>query len=145
MNEHSLPEVILTAVVTTAVITALMAAISPFASAEEVERARVFTVQQASAGKAAFEKSCAVCHMRDLSGDVDAPQLAGTQFMSGWRTRSVKELFQYLSTAMPPGGSPLSPDVYASITAYILQSNGAVAGGDALTAATAATIGSVAR
>lgn len=82
--------------------------------------------------------------MRDLSGDADAPQLAGTQFMSGWRARRVDELFQYLSTAMPPGTSPLSATTYASITACILQSNGAGAGRDELTATTAATIGSVA-
>ena len=143
-SDHSLSEVMVAAVATTIVTTVLMIVVSPFASAQQVERARVFTVQQASDGKAAFEKSCAACHMRDLSGDADAPQLAGTQFMSGWRTRSVKELFQYMSTAMPPGGSPLSAGTYASITAYILQSNGAVAGGDDLTAATGATIGSVA-
>jgi len=143
-SEHSLSEVTLATVVTTVVITALMIVVSPYARAAQVERPLVFTVQQASAGKAAFERNCAACHMRDLSGDADAPQLAGTQFMSGWRARHVNELFQYVSTSMPPGMSPLGAGTYASITAYILQSNGARAGGDDLTAATAATIGSVA-
>ena len=143
-SEHSLSEVTLAAVVTTVVATVLMVAISPLAGAAQVERPRVFTVQQASAGKAAFERNCAACHMRDLSGDADAPQLAGTQFMSGWRARRVNELFQYMSTSMPPGMSPLNAGTYASITAYILQSNGAGPGGDDLTATTATTIESVA-
>jgi hypothetical protein len=82
--------------------------------------------------------------MRDLSGDVDAPPLVGTQFMSGWRSRNTKDLFHYMSMAMPPGSSSLSADSYTSITAYILQSNGAGAGPDPLTTTTTMAIGKVA-
>lgn len=103
----------------------------------------VFTTQQAAAGKSAYEKSCAVCHMRDMSGDTEVPALAGAQFMSTWRTRSTKDLMDYMSRAMPPGSSPLGAETYASITAYILQANGAVAGAGTLTASTAAPIGGV--
>ena len=141
MSDHSLKAVAVTTAVTCVIVTALIVGVS-FAHAGEPPR--VFTTGQAVAGKAAFEKNCAVCHMRDLSGDMDAPPLAGTQFMSGWRSRNTKDLFQYMSTAMPPGSSPLTADAYASITAYILQSNGAAAGPDALTPATVVAIGEAA-
>jgi mono/diheme cytochrome c family protein len=140
MSVHSIKEVVGTAALTCVMATALIVGVS-LAHAEEPPR--VFTAGQAAAGKAAFETNCAVCHMHDLSGDMDAPPLAGSQFMSGWRSRNTKDLFQYMSTAMPPGSSPLSADSYTSITAYILQSNGAVAGPDPLTTTTVA-IGTVA-
>ena len=38
--------------------------------------------------------------------------------------------------AMPPGGPSLTAEAYASITALVLQANGAVAGTEALTAST---------
>ena len=143
MSWHTIKEAMLTAVGVCLIAASAITSLSPTASAEEAAAARVFTVAQATAGKAAFEKNCAACHMRDLSGDMDAPPLVGTQFMSGWRSRNTKDLFQYMSAAMPPGSSPLSADSYTSITAYILQSNGAVAGPDPLTTTTMA-IGAVA-
>jgi len=145
MSAHTLKEAMLATMATCAIAAGVITSLSGPANAEEAELARVFTTTQATAGKAAFEKNCAVCHMRDLSGDADAPQLAGTQFMSSWRTRSTKDLFQYMSSAMPPGSSPLSADLYTSITAYVLQSNGAVAGPEPLTMTVAMPIGRVAR
>jgi len=144
VSSHTLKDVALTALAMCAVTAGATTSLTPAAGAEETVVARVFTVAQATAGKAAFEKNCAVCHMRDLSGDMDAPPLAGSQFMSGWRSRNTKDLFQYMSTAMPPGSSPLPADTYTSITAYILQSNGAAAGPDRLTTATTVSIGTVA-
>src|SRR4051812_12311813 len=64
----------------------------------------VFTSDQAATGKVAFSKHCASCHMPDLSGDNDVPQLAGANFMNTWRRRSTRDLLDYMSTAMPPGG-----------------------------------------
>jgi mono/diheme cytochrome c family protein len=105
--------------------------------------APVFSAEQAAAGKLAFGKACAGCHMADLSGHDDAPPLAGAPFASSWRTRTTKDLLDYMSTAMPPGASSLAPEDYASIVAYVLQINGAVAGAQALSASTVAPIGSV--
>ena len=48
----------------------------------------VFTAEQAAAGRAAYQTTCAGCHMPDLGGRNEAPQLAGSNFMSTWRTRS---------------------------------------------------------
>jgi mono/diheme cytochrome c family protein len=105
--------------------------------------APVFTAEQAAAGKLAFGKACAGCHMADLSGHDDAPPLGGAPFASAWRTRTTKDLLDYMSMAMPPGGSSLAPEDYASIVAYVLQINGAVAGAQALSASTVVPIGSV--
>jgi mono/diheme cytochrome c family protein len=108
-----------------------------------VQKGGVFTAQQAQAGKALFAETCAGCHMPDLSGKDDAPPLAGVNFVSSWGTRSSKDLLDYMSTAMPPGGPSLPVEEYASIAAYILQFNGAAAGTQALNASTILPIGSV--
>ena len=88
----------------------------------------IFTAEQAAAGKAAYGKSCGACHMPDLGGTPDAPPLAGSAFLDTWRPRTTKELFDFVSGAMPPGGSSMNAETYAAILAYLLQSNGAVPG-----------------
>lgn len=79
--------------------------------------------------------------MPDLSGSNEAPPLAGMVFMDTWRTRSTKELYDYLSAEMPRGGPPQATDTYLSLTAFILQSNGATTGEEPFTASTAVPIG----
>jgi mono/diheme cytochrome c family protein len=103
----------------------------------------VFTVDQATAGRAAYEKHCASCHMPDLSGNTEIPPLAGAVFIDTWGSRSTKDLFDYSSEAMPYGAPSLSLESYTAITAYILQANGGIAGPSALTGSTAVPIGSV--
>ena len=104
----------------------------------------VYTAAQAAQGRTAYDANCASCHVADLGGRNEAPQLAGGDFMNTWRTRSTKDLFDYMQAAMPPGGPTLAPEAYASITSYILQQNGAAAGAQAFTPATATPIGTVA-
>src|SRR5688572_17787303 len=105
--------------------------------------ASVFTARQAAAGKTAYAKNCASCHMPDLSGNSEIPALAGAAFKEMWGTRSTKELFDYLSAAMPYGAPSLTLDEYRAITAYMLQVNGAVAGEEELTPSTAITISKI--
>jgi mono/diheme cytochrome c family protein len=105
--------------------------------------APVFTVEQASSGKAAYARACASCHMPDLSGNNDVPPLAGTAFTTSWGPRTTKELFDYMSATMPPGGLTLEPDGYLTITAYVLQFNGAGAGSQPYTSSTAVPIASL--
>jgi mono/diheme cytochrome c family protein len=105
--------------------------------------APVFTAEQAAAGKALFTKVCASCHLADLTGNDDAPPLAGASFQDLGKGRSTKELLDYMSGAMPPGGSTLNAGNYSAIVAYVLERNGATAGSQMLTAATAVPIGSV--
>ena len=91
-----------------------------------------YTTEQASAGKAAYEASCAACHGSDLMG---APPLAGEGFIGGWRTRTTRDLFGLIQTSMPadnPNG--LSETTYLNIVAYILQFNKIAAGTTPLTA-----------
>jgi len=104
----------------------------------------VFTADQAAAGRAIYQTSCASCHLPDLAGRNEAPQLAGANFMNTWRARTTRDLFEYISSAMPPSGENLGAEPYLAITAFILQANGAQAGTQAFTPTTAAPIGSVA-
>jgi mono/diheme cytochrome c family protein len=113
--------------------------------AGQQEPAPVFTAEQAKVGKAAYGVSCAACHMPDLGGTPDTPPLAGVRFLDSWRTRTTKELFDFVSGSMPPGGSSMSPETYAAILAYVLQSNGGVAGATGLEPATVVSLERVTR
>jgi alcohol dehydrogenase (cytochrome c) len=104
----------------------------------------LFTTDQAAAGREAYQASCSSCHLADLAGRNEAPPLAGGSFLNTWRTRTTKDLFEYMQATMPPNAATLSADQYAAITSYILQANGARAGARPLTAATAVPIGSIA-
>lgn len=126
-----------------AIVIAVGASRAAVLAAAQVPADPVFTAQQAIAGKTAYSKHCASCHMPDLSGNAEIPALAGTSLKGTWGTRSTKDLFDYMSAAMPYGGSSLSSDTYTEITAFILEFNGAVAGERALTATTIAPIGSL--
>jgi alcohol dehydrogenase (cytochrome c) len=103
-----------------------------------------FTRAQAESGRSEYATNCAGCHGAALSGGA-APALAGPGFQAAWRTRSTKDLYQYISIAMPSGNAGnLSDASYAAITAYILQSNGATAGTQAFNARADVRIGSFA-
>jgi hypothetical protein len=98
----------------------------------------VFTVQQATAGSRL--RHIAPRAMPDLSGNGKSA-LAGPTFMETWGSRTTEQFFDYISAAMPYGQPSLTTEAYTEITAFILQSNGAVAGETALSASTAVIIG----
>jgi alcohol dehydrogenase (cytochrome c) len=104
----------------------------------------VFTAAQAAAGRATYQANCSSCHLPDLGGRNEAPPLAGANFMSAWGSRSTRDLFDYMSATMPPGGATLSADDYAGIVAFLLQSNGATPGGQGFSPTTAVMIASIA-
>jgi PQQ-dependent dehydrogenase (methanol/ethanol family) len=104
----------------------------------------VFTAAQAEQGRAAYEANCASCHVADLGGRNEAPQLAGGDFVNTWRNRTTHDLFDFMQSTMPPGGPTLAPEQYASIVSYILQQNGATPGNQAFTATTAVPVGTIA-
>jgi len=62
-----------------------------------------FTSAQAAAGQTAYTTNCSSCHAADLGGRNEAPQLAGSNFMSSWGTRTTGELLNLIQTTMPPG------------------------------------------
>jgi alcohol dehydrogenase (cytochrome c) len=102
-----------------------------------------YTQAQAAAGRATYQTYCASCHGADLNGR-EGPQLAGANFVSQWGDRTASELFRYLQSTMPPGGATLPADSYRDLAAFILDANGARAGSEALAAASAVAIRSVA-
>ncbi len=115
------------------------------AAGQQVVRSDSYTAEQFTAGRAAYLANCAACHMPDLKGSNEALPLAGPDFMNTWRSRATRDLFNRISTSMPPGkvGSIGEQDVVA-IVAFILQSNGATPGTKPLTATTAIGIGELA-
>ena len=128
---------------------ALLAGLSALAIAvvtgQQPAATRVYTAEQANAGRAAFQATCAGCHQANLAGSFEAPPLAGGNFMSTWRDRSTRDLFTFIQTSMPPD-SPGSAGAQSNINivAYILQANGAPPGTQALTQTTTVPIASVA-
>jgi alcohol dehydrogenase (cytochrome c) len=106
--------------------------------------AGVFTAQQAAAGRTAYQTNCASCHLPDLRGRNEASPLAGPNFLNTWRGKTTRELVEFMSGSMPPGGPTLPAETYLAIAAYLLQANGAAPGAQALAATTAVEIGAIA-
>ncbi len=100
-----------------------------------------YTQEQAAAGGAAYVQRCAICHGANLRQLPDA-LIAGREFVAKWGNRSVNELVTHIQSSMPPddpGGLPA--ETYLQISAYVLQANGGVPDGQAMTVATAVRIG----
>ena len=92
-----------------------------------------YTAAEADAGEPIYEQMCATCHMSNLTGSFEAPELAGPTFRGTWEDRAVDELIELVQVTMPPGaGGSLAPEEYASVVAYILRENGVAAGTVAL-------------
>lgn len=103
----------------------------------------VFTEAQAATGRETYEAFCIACHQADLGGQNEALPLKGPHFRRSWGHRTTRDLFTFISREMPPGQATLSEREYLGLVAYLLQSNGAAAGAQPLTALTQAVITSV--
>jgi alcohol dehydrogenase (cytochrome c) len=104
-----------------------------------------YTPQQAAAGRVTYQASCVGCHAMDLGGRNEAPQLAGSNFMATWGTRSTRDLFRFIQATMPPGNTRgLDEQEYINLTAFLLDANGAVAGSQPMASGTNVVIGAVA-
>ncbi len=114
------------------------------ASGQQADRTSLYTAEQAAAGRAVYTASCAGCHLSDLGGRNEASPLAGPNFLNAWRGRTTRDLIQLIAKTMPPGGANLSMEAYLSVTAFILQANGAPAGPQPLTATNSAPLAAVA-
>lgn len=94
-----------------------------------------YTVEQAAAGRAAYERECAECHQTTLQGSFEAPPLAGDSFLQFWGDQRARDLLERTRSSMPPGRpGGLAEDAYVAIVAYLLQANGAAAGPEPLRA-----------
>ena len=114
-------------------------ALAPSAAPAQLSSA-VYTAAEAAAGRTVYEQACAACHMPDLRGQFEAPELAGASFRGAWGDRPASELLDLVRTTMPPAApGSLDPAAYAAVVAYLLQANGvapaaAAAGGAAVPA-----------
>ena len=99
-----------------------------------------YTASQAQAGEVAYQDVCSSCHMSNLAGAFEAPELAGPTFLGMWGGRPASDLLEYVKVAMPPAGRKPTDTSLASIVAYILQQNGMDAGGTPLAATTEGAI-----
>ena len=99
------------------------------ATAIAQQSSSAFTLAQAEAGATEYAENCAGCHGDNLAGKTNGPSLKGVAFMTLWGARRTRDLYQYISTAMPPGNAgSLSADTCADIVAYILAYNSAKPG-----------------
>lgn len=113
------PEVGSVSVLLLAVGAALVATSAPLdaQAAPRTTMAGAYTAEQAVKGREVFNGSCLGCHT--------TASHQGTAFQLKWFGRSLYDLYDYLSQAMPksaPGS--LTEDEYVWVTAYILRLNG---------------------
>lgn len=89
--------------------------------------AGVYSDEQAERGSRMFRTACGYCHRDNLLGDY-GPPLVGVDFTYPWDGRTLGELFETISTTMPPASAVdrvvLQPQDYADIISFILRSNG---------------------
>src|SRR5438552_8044944 len=98
------------------------------------DRPALFTAAQAKNGEAVYNRACASCHGRTLTGG-SAPPLTGAGFARSWRDPRITldDLFFVMRTTMPPRQSnALTADERVDAFAYILSVNGYPAGPSAL-------------
>ncbi len=93
----------------------------------------VFTEEQSARGEAQYLETCERCHKENLAGDQneDVPPLVSDKFLFEWTRWTVGDLFEFLTTEMPPKRKDrleLSAENHADILAYILEQNGFPAG-----------------
>jgi alcohol dehydrogenase (cytochrome c) len=108
----------------------------------QAEGDAVYTDAQAMAGKVIYDKSCADCHHLTLKGSAHGSELNGGNFIDKWGARSIADLVSKISISMPPTAPhSLGDAAAASVAAYIVRTNGGLAGDRDLKADSATTIG----
>jgi len=99
------------------------------------QRLPAFTEEQVARGKVLYQKNCQDCHGTTLdNGEFGGPPIKGAYFRQHWGSSDVAGLFGYVNALMPPDRpGQLSPQSYAELTAFLLNSNGYAAGNEELT------------
>lgn len=79
---------------------------------------------QAERGELLYQQNCAACHLADLSGSFEAPNLADNSFRNNWSNRGMQEFLDMLRRSMPPQApGSLSESQYQDVSAFILNAN----------------------
>lgn len=94
-------------------------------SESEPQLSQSFTRAQAQAGANVYTRTCAICHGANLQGAATGPALTGDAFVAKWQQQTTSDLFSYIKTSMPPGGSAEITDAdRINVVAHLLQNNG---------------------
>ncbi|MEE8148394.1 MAG: c-type cytochrome, partial [Longimicrobiales bacterium] len=96
-----------------------------------------------AAGEAAYERSCASCHLPTFQGSFEAPALAGPNFRAVWTERTINEFRATIRTMPPTAPNSLRDAEYDAITVYLLGANGVERDGRVVQADREATVGSM--
>ena len=93
----------------------------------------VFTADQSARGKKKYSETCERCHKEDLRGDVgeEVAPIVGDKFLAEWTKWTVGDLFEFLTTKMPPkrkDRKEISDQDYVDALAFLLEQNGFPAG-----------------
>ena len=100
-----------------------------------------YTAVQADIGASVYAEQCLVCHLDDLRGSFEAPELAGANFRSTWGARPVTDLVNLVASTMPPQAvGSLTTEEVAGVVAYLLQANGVEPGTSGLSVASGSTV-----
>lgn len=94
----------------------------------------VYTDEQATRGQAAYNRTCARCHLESLAGADESPALTGAAFLSNWNGLTLGEMHARVKKSMPsddPG--TYGPQLITDVMAYVLRVNGFPAGKTELT------------
>ena len=101
-------------------------------SGQELKQAS-FSADQAARGFELYQQNCAACHLANLTGSFEAPNLADTGFRSNWANRRVDEFVDMLQRTMPPQApGSLDQSQYLDISAFLLEANNMSASATAL-------------
>ncbi len=124
-----------------ALLAALVVAVGGTVLGQAQTGQALYSANQAQTGEALYLQQCASCHLTDLRGQFEAPELAGPNFRNIWGNRSVADLLTVIDETMPvqaPGS--LSEEQRSAIVAFILRENGVAPSGTRLTVASAGMV-----
>ncbi len=121
---------------------ALQAALTPL-RAQDLSPLHL-SVGQEAAGRVAYERECAECHLSSFTGSFEAPELAGRNFRVTWNSLSLSSLRSNVGEMPPTAPGSLTESEYDAITVYILRANGVAMDGRTLGSGVV-TVGSVLR
>ena len=96
-----------------------------------------------TAGQAAYERTCAGCHLVSLGGSFEAPELAGPNFRLIWTERTLNEFRATIRTMPPEDPNSLRAAEYDAIAVYVLAANGLEWDGRVVQADRQTTVGSM--
>lgn len=108
---------------------AVLTAASASAQVPGGARQAAYSADQAEAGAAVYQEACSACHLPNLRGAFEAPELAGANFRNTWGARSVSDLVELMRATMPteaPGS--LDEGQYVALAAFMLRENGVAPG-----------------